>query len=778
MKTLTLLFISFLFLVAPGIAQSIQRNMVVIEIATGTWCVYCPGAANAADQLISEGKNVAIIENHNGDAYANNYSNARNTFNAVPGYPNGKFDGVLTYGGGMACPNPSVYSSYLPLYQQRNSALSPIGICFSGSNTGNNYSVSVSVSKLNSYTGNDLRLHLVLTESHIPFNWFCMTEVNFVNRLMIPNENGSNVSFASGNSQIFNLNFTKDPAWVASNCELIAFVQDNSTKEIFNAIKSPLNQLPTTQFTMNDFTANITSGCSPLTVQFNTTQAPGTSVSWVFEGGNPATSTDLNPTVVFANAGSFDVKLTAGNGLCFNSIVHADYINVLASPPVPAAPNGQTGLCLNPANQTYTITPHPDINTYTWEFTPSAAGVMTPNGTSCSINFNDSWTGAAQLKVKGTNTCGTSSWSAPLVINVDNYPGQCPAPTGNTTLCINPPVTQYTTAGITPSTYYMWELTPEAAGTFYQGSNTIEIDWADNFTGSASLRVKANNGTCEGSFSNPIQIMVNAAPTAYAVSGGGAYCGPTGNGLPVQLSNSQINTSYSLFKNGVTTGSVIQGTGSAISFGNQTGAGTYTVQATNQATCTGNMTGNAIISIDPQVPVKPTDPVGPAYVNTNVTPSSEFTSQSNFASNYTWTITPATAGTFSGTGPTATITWNPNYAGVSIIKVQGENTCGASSYSNEVTTSVNYGVGIQDGIKNTDLTLSPNPAGEYVYLYSTREFTGNISIVSSNGKVVSNNYETRITKENRLNTSNLKPGIYNIVVTEDNARQSLKLVIK
>lgn len=76
-------------------AQTIDRNVVILEIGTGTWCVYCPGAAKAADQLIDEGKSVAVIENHNGDTYANNYSNARNTYYNITGFPTGFFDGML-----------------------------------------------------------------------------------------------------------------------------------------------------------------------------------------------------------------------------------------------------------------------------------------------------------------------------------------------------------------------------------------------------------------------------------------------------------------------------------------------------------------------------------------------------------------------------------------------------------------------------------------------------------------------------------------------------------
>jgi len=783
-KKLLLLLLIFLTATLATTAQSVPRNTVVIEIATGTWCVWCPGAANAADQLVDEGKNVAIIENHNSDPYANTYSNTRNSYYAIGGYPTGKFDGTLEYGGGAQCPSGTAYSSYLPLYNQRNAVLSPITLCFSGSNTGNDYTVNVSVTKLNSYSGNDLRLHLVLTESHLitsptwPPSGQCMTEVNFVNRLMVPDVNGSSVNFESNNTQLISLTFQKDPTWNAANCELVAFIQDYSTKEIFNAIKSPLNSLPAIPFTINDFTANVTSGCAPLTVNFTTTQPAGVSYVWAFESGNPATSTIANPTVSFPSAGAYTVTLTGTNGECYDAKVKTDYIQVLTVPVAPNAPSGTTGLCENPANQTYTIAAVPNTDSYEWELSPSEAGVITPNGTSCTVDWSNTWTGTAQLKVKGTNSCGTGNWSNVLNIVIDLIPGQCPMPTGPTVLCANAPLTQYSTTGIIPSTYYNWELTPESAGTFYQGSQEVEIDWAEGFTGTASLRVKANNGICEGIFSNPLQITVNSLPATFNTTGGGTYCGPNGTGLPVGISGSQVNTNYKLYKDGVATSVVVAGTGNAISFGNQLAAGTYTVQATNQATCTSDMTGNTIIVVDPQAPEQPSDPEGPAIIITSETPTSEFVTQSMYASAYTWDLTPAESGTISGTEATSLITWNQAYIGTSIIKVQGVNTCGGSIYSNETTTSVNVGVGIKDNALNTTYTLSPNPADNYVTLNSSKELSGSITIVDQLGKVVLYKPEMEIQKTTRLDVSKLTSGVYNVIVTSSKLQKTIKLVIE
>ena len=774
------LFLTWVLLIA-GIAvsaQSVQRNMVVLEIGTGTWCTYCPGASNGADQLIAEGKNVAVIENHNGDVYANNFSNTRNSYYAISGYPTAFFDGTVDAVGGSSCPSGNAYNTYLPLYNTAYAELSPITICFSGTNSGNNYTITVSVTKLDAYAGNDLRLHLVLTESHIPVSWQgCMTEVNFVNRLMVPDVNGTSVSFASNNTQIYTLTFQKDPSWDASHCELVAFVQDNATKEIFNGIKSPLNSLPATSFMLNDFTANITSGCAPVTVNFNTTQAANVTYNWTFEGGTPSTSNSSSPTVNYTSIGDYDVTLTGTNGVCYDSKVKSNFISVFGVPAAPATPAGPSALCDNPANQAYTIASVPNTNIYTWELTPPEAGVVTSNGNSCNINWSDTWLGIAQLKVQGTNDCGTGNWSNSLAVSIDAIPGQCPMPTGATTLCADAPATQYTTTGIVPSTYYLWELTPASAGTFFQGSQVIDIDWSESFTGTASLRVKANNANCEGTFSDPLQITVNSLPASFVVTGGGTYCGPNGTGLPVELNGSQANTSYTLYKDGNVTSTVIQGTGNAITFGNQLAAGAYSAKASNQASCISDMSGSASIAVDPQAPEKPADPAGPAIIITTETPTSEFVSTSQFASTYSWELAPAEAGTITGSGSTSLITWNQAYIGTSKIKVQGVNTCGSSTYSNEVSTSVNIGVGIPES-KESAYFIAPNPATNSVTIFVPEAMVCDVMVINNNGKVVLSKPGMNLNKETRLDISILSAGLYNVVLRNQTTSRTMKLIIE
>jgi len=78
-----------------------------------------------------------------------------------------------------------------------------------------------------------------------------------------------------------------------------------------------------------DFSADYTIVSIGSTVQF-TEQTYGNpdTYLWAFEGGNPATSTDANPSVIYNDEGSFDVILTITKGGDEQQIIKENYIIV------------------------------------------------------------------------------------------------------------------------------------------------------------------------------------------------------------------------------------------------------------------------------------------------------------------------------------------------------------------------------------------------------------------------------------------------------------------
>lgn len=130
-------------------------------------------------------------------------------------------------------------------------------------------------------------------------------------------------------------------------------------------------------------------------------------------------------------------------------------------------------------------------------------------------------------------------------------------------------------------------------------SNTLTVNPAASSMNGYQYQCVVSGACPPSATTNSVLLTVNPLPTAFNVTGTGSYCAG-GTGVAIGLSGSQSGVTYQLQLNAVNSGSSVAGTGSAISFGSQTTAGTYTVIATNTTTlCVNNMTGNAVVTVNP-----------------------------------------------------------------------------------------------------------------------------------------------------------------------------------
>ncbi len=96
-------------------------------------------------------------------------------------------------------------------------------------------------------------------------------------------------------------------------------------------------------------------------------------------------------------------------------------------------------------------------------------------------------------------------------------------------------------------------------------------------------------------------VTVDPLPTVFTVTGDSSYC-EGGTGVPVGLNGSVTGVNYILYRGATATGT-FAGTGSALNFGLQTVAGSYTVIAISTVTtCSNTMSGSALVTIMPSVP--------------------------------------------------------------------------------------------------------------------------------------------------------------------------------
>jgi hypothetical protein len=216
------------------------RELVILEIGTGTWCTYCPGAAMGAEDLIDNGQQVGVVEYHSGDSYENSYSTDRIDYYGIGGFPTAVFDGVEYFVGGSH--TQSMYSNYLPLYNGRIVVNSAFEMEITGEmDRDDDYTVQVHVTRHAPVMSNNMVLHLTLTESGIDENWQDQDHLSYVERLMAPGSDGTGLDL-NGEEEVV-LEFTINSSWVTAECELVAFIQDLDSKEIQQGIKVMVTEL-------------------------------------------------------------------------------------------------------------------------------------------------------------------------------------------------------------------------------------------------------------------------------------------------------------------------------------------------------------------------------------------------------------------------------------------------------------------------------------------------------------------------------------------------------
>ena len=339
--TFLVFFVLRVFIV---LAQSVPREMVVVEVGTATTCTYCPGASMGVDDLLANGKFVAVIENHDNDAYSNIFSDARNILYAVPGLPATSMDGWQAYVGGDHY--VSVYPVFLPMYNTCIAENSPVSMEMEVTNSGLYYTATITLTRVGTLPDATLALQFIVTQSHISQAWQGQTHLEHVNRLMAPDQNGTPISFAGGDVQTVTLQFSLDSAWPAADCEFVAFLQNTKNGQ---GIQAGSNAFGMKRY---DILQGIKRGAVDLTPGFttlanviskgdvvtftNTTHGGYIGVpefyKWHFPGATPDTSSMKNPTVTYNECGLHDVTLIVWRGGQVDTLTEAGFIQV--GPPV------------------------------------------------------------------------------------------------------------------------------------------------------------------------------------------------------------------------------------------------------------------------------------------------------------------------------------------------------------------------------------------------------------------------------------------------------------
>jgi hypothetical protein len=228
--------------------------------------------------------------------------------------------------------------------------------------------------------------------------------------------------------------------------------------------------------------------------------------------------------------------------------------------------------------------------------TPTSIGTLTSvnSGTiSCVIPGNTTSGTGYRIRVVSSNPAVTGSANqANLTINATIGTGVI---NGSSSVCQNT-TANYSTS-ITNATTYNWTVPAGSSITAGAGTANITVSFSSSAV-SGNITVYGSNGTCSGPTSSKFVTIGSGSITAQTVTGGGPYCSG-GGGVPVGIASSQTGVDYQLYRNSIAVGGLVAGTGSAISFGNQTAAGTYTVTGSTGSGCSTNMSNSVSVVVNP-----------------------------------------------------------------------------------------------------------------------------------------------------------------------------------
>jgi len=216
-------------------------------------------------------------------------------------------------------------------------------------------------------------------------------------------------------------------------------------------------------------------------------------------------------------------------------------------------------------------------------------------GTGSTLTWADQGSGTYTVQAIGTGACTTLM-------------------TGEHTLTVNPAPNVYTLGGggaVCSGTPYAITLSGSDPGVEYvlrRGTTVVNtltgtgasLSWGNQVLPGTFTLMATNTATgCTRSMGTTT-VTLNAMPSLYSVSGGGERCDDQ-PGLAVSLNGSQAPqgsniVTYHLKRNNVDAGTPVTGTGSALSWGGLTEAGTYTVQAIHSNGCTRTMTSSVVIT--------------------------------------------------------------------------------------------------------------------------------------------------------------------------------------
>jgi PKD repeat protein len=556
-----------------------------------------------------------------------------------------------------------------------------------------------------------------------------------------------------------------DASWVTDNCELVAFVQNETTKEILqgNMVALPeLQPMPA----QAGFGCTDNSPCITSSVQFED-QSMGEVISWnwTFEGGNPPTSTAQNPVVAYNSLGQYDVRQIVYDGEVYDTLFNPEYIMVIAIPAQPNTPTGATLICEDSPGIVYTTQLVQWATTYVWAVDPPNAGTIVSPDPTAIFYLAPGYLGNYTIKVRADNNCGNGTWSQGLNCSAHFTPeqytltdggGYCEGDAGFDLKLDN------SDTGINYELY----LDGDATGLIMPGTGS-QIDFGPQ-ANEGIYTCQAYTDYCDKQMiGNAYVYMIHQPVKAGTPTGSTQECSNNDN-VTYTTSGATNATAYSWTLTPSGAGTITGTTTIATVDWDNAFNGMAYISVTGVNSCfNGPPSDNLNVSVaaSPQPAISGDQLVcdgdlGVLYSTTNVDGNA-----------YTWEVSGGTVASGAGTNEISVNWGNPGTGYVKVTETNGA--CSNTTANYDIVIDNCSGIGEGNG---PSFSIYPNPVkNELVIRFAGQAANNRVVVMNHLGQVLYN-HETNGSQQFVINTSILAKGVYVLRIYGEKGNSERKFV--
>lgn len=268
MKKLSILLAVIMMLTVGTTTGNAAARKVLFELITSTTCspCYAPDVFYFYQWLPNYGGNASVVtlayhvwwpSPGNDPMYLANTAPVQTRMNYYA--PSGNYaprafiDGFID--------GTSAYTGWPGAIEGRWLDFSPINIVLTGTRGGNTLYMNAAITAEQSVNSSNWRVHWAVVESEISAqqnspNGYVPFVHHYAHRNMYPDANGTPITISQGQTVNVPMTITLNSSWVAANCRVIVFVQNNTDKKVQNAeymdvptiptgVGNPVNGIPT-----------------------------------------------------------------------------------------------------------------------------------------------------------------------------------------------------------------------------------------------------------------------------------------------------------------------------------------------------------------------------------------------------------------------------------------------------------------------------------------------------------------------------------------------------